>query len=176
MDQEGEENMYGPANRGAFGLSASGERGLPTSPVDHREHDTVRLVEIEAIGRCAYRLGSEVKRLDDKMLRQDLCRLIGPLSPVDISHIVELVELDPAIVKKKLSQVHAQFFEGSSCEQVAVLVVDDSRQDDHEDVGSEDGVRATLGTSVKVKTEKFKTECSPYKFRRYENLSLQVTH
>lgn len=50
-------------------------------------------------------ISRHLKQLYQKLLEDNLLRLVKPFSQVELSHIAELIDLDVAIVEKKLSQM-----------------------------------------------------------------------
>jgi 26S proteasome regulatory subunit N6 len=50
-------------------------------------------------------INRHLKQLYQKLLEENLLRLVKPYSQVELSHIAELIELDVQIVEKKLSQM-----------------------------------------------------------------------
>ena len=48
---------------------------------------------------------NHLSELYDTMLQQNLCRIIEPFSCVEISHVADLINLDKALIEKKLSQM-----------------------------------------------------------------------
>ena len=108
-------------------------------------------------------VNSHLSILYDTLLQQNLYRLIEPFSRVEISHSVKLIELEPTVVEKKLSQVRARRLGGSSFEQKNVLDVDDSGQDDHGDVGSgfEDSCRRHVDRKPNFEHMSMLSSCHP---------------